>query len=184
MKYSVEHALQQLPGPTGERFVPVLRHGSMLTELYAPRGHDPQQPHTQDELYFIHSGQGDFVQGDERHRFKAGDAFFVPAGQVHRFENFSDDFATWVVLKNLFTIYSESRKSLSGMGCKTWCAVDSLAIHKRRNAADRPARHLPAGLGRTRAIGRPGCLHGHEPMRRIRGIHSSRLRLNATPNKS
>ena len=97
MQHSVEHALQQLPGPAGERFAVVMTHGSMRTELYAPRGHDPQQPHTQDELYFIHSGQGDFVQGDERHRFKAGDALFVPAGQVHRFENFSDDFATWVV---------------------------------------------------------------------------------------
>jgi quercetin dioxygenase-like cupin family protein len=37
------------------------------------------------------------VQGDTRHRFQAGDAFFVPAGQVHRFEHFSDDFVTWVV---------------------------------------------------------------------------------------
>ncbi|MFN7855966.1 MAG: cupin domain-containing protein [Acidovorax sp.] len=97
MKYSLEQALEQLPGPAGQRFVEILRHGSMRTELYAPRGHDPQQPHTQDELYFVLSGHGVFVQGDERHPFTAGDALFVPAGQVHRFEDFSDDFATWVV---------------------------------------------------------------------------------------
>lgn len=97
MKYSVNQGLQQLPGPAGERFVEILRHGSMRTELYAPRGTDPQQPHAQDELYFIHSGRGHFVQGEERHRFGPGDAFFVPAGQSHRFEDFSDDFATWVV---------------------------------------------------------------------------------------
>lgn len=97
MKYSVEQGLARLPGPAGERFAELIAHGSMRTELYAPRGHDPQQPHAQDELYFIHSGRGQFVQGEERHRFAPGDAFFVPAGQPHRFENFSDDFATWVV---------------------------------------------------------------------------------------
>ena len=97
MKYSVDPALQLLPGPAGERFVELLRHGSMRTELYAPRGTDPQQPHAQDELYFVLQGSGEFVQDGVRHRCAAGDAFFVPAGQVHRFENFSDDFATWVV---------------------------------------------------------------------------------------
>lgn len=90
-------AYAQLPGPAGERFALVLRHGTMRTELYAPRGHDPQQPHAQDELYFIISGAGDFLQAGTRHRFQPGDAFFVPAGQEHRFENFSNDFATWVV---------------------------------------------------------------------------------------
>ena len=48
--------------------------------------------------------------------------------------------------KNVFTIFSGPRKYLAGMGCKARCAVDSSAINKRRNAADRPARHLPAGL--------------------------------------
>ena len=97
MHTSVDRGLRQLPGPNGERFAALMAHGSMRTELYAPRGHDPQQPHAQDELYFIHCGQGDFVQGDTRQRFQAGDAYFVPAGQVHRFEHFSDDFVTWVV---------------------------------------------------------------------------------------
>ena len=48
--------------------------------------------------------------------------------------------------KNLFKVFSGSHKYLAGMGCKARCAVDSLAIHKRRNAADRAARHLPEGL--------------------------------------
>ena len=74
-----------------------LAHGSMSVELYAPKGTDPQSPHTQDELYFIVSGTGDFVCGTERTRFGANMVFFVAAGEVHRFENFSADFATWVV---------------------------------------------------------------------------------------
>ena len=97
MKYSVDQGLQQLPGPGGERFAELLRHGSMRTELYAPRVEDLQTPHAQDELYFIQRGSGEFVQGSTRHHFAPGDAFFVPAGQTHRFENFSGDFATWVV---------------------------------------------------------------------------------------
>ncbi len=47
-----------------------------------------------------------------------------------------------------------------------------------------PAKPLPEGLERNRAIERPGCLHGHEPMRRIRSVHSSRLRSNAIPARS
>ena len=83
--------------------------------------------------------------------------------------------------KSLLTISQGSRSGLCGMGCKARCAVDSPAIHKRRNAADRPQRPLPEGLERNRVIGRRSCLHGHEPMRRIRSIHSSRLRSNAIP---
>lgn len=83
--------------PDGEPFVVALAHGSMSVEVYAPRGHDPQTPHEQDELYFIHSGQGEFVLDGVRHPFAPGTVFFVPARVEHRFENFTADFATWVV---------------------------------------------------------------------------------------
>ena len=97
MTSTLTDALQRLPGPAGKRFAVLMTHGSMKLELYAPQGHDPQQPHTQDELYIVHSGDGEFVCDGQRRRFTAGDALFVAAGQVHRFENFSSDFATWVV---------------------------------------------------------------------------------------
>ena len=77
--------------------MPVLGHGSMIVEYYAPRGSDRQQPHTRDELYVIAAGTGTFLNGDARHPFTPGDVIFVPAGVVHRFEDFSDDFATWVI---------------------------------------------------------------------------------------
>ena len=95
--------LSRLPGPVtaawpqGERFVQALAHGSMSVELYAPRGADPQQPHAQDELYFVHTGTGEFVLESQRCPVGPGSVLFVPAGRAHRFENFSDDFATWVV---------------------------------------------------------------------------------------
>ena len=74
-----------------------IRHGSMRVGVYAPRGRDPQQPHTQDEIYLVINGFGTFVKGDERRPFRPGDVIFVEAGVVHRFEDFSDDFETWVV---------------------------------------------------------------------------------------
>jgi mannose-6-phosphate isomerase-like protein (cupin superfamily) len=81
----------------GERFAVALAHGSMSVEYYAPVCHDPQTPHEQDEVYFIHKGTGELVVGVHRHSFKAGDCLFVAANVEHRFEHFSSDFGTWVV---------------------------------------------------------------------------------------
>ena len=78
-------------------FAEAVRHGSMLAELYAPRGEDLQKPHAQDELYIVHRGEGVFVKGGERRRFAAGDVIFVGAGVAHRFEDFSEDFETWAI---------------------------------------------------------------------------------------
>jgi mannose-6-phosphate isomerase-like protein (cupin superfamily) len=75
----------------------VLTHGSARIGVYAPRGDDPQQPHEQDEVYIVAHGQGIFLHGDARVPFAPGDMLFVRAGMPHRFENFSDDLAVWVV---------------------------------------------------------------------------------------
>jgi mannose-6-phosphate isomerase-like protein (cupin superfamily) len=93
----VDDALARLPGLDGERFVGVFRHGTLLVELYAPRGNDPQTPHARDEIYVIASGSGTFFDGTERRPFAPGDLLFVAAGIPHRFEDFTDDFAVWVM---------------------------------------------------------------------------------------
>jgi AmmeMemoRadiSam system protein A len=93
----VADVLGRLPGPGGERFAEALRHGTMSVEIYAPRLEDPQQPHEQDELYFVVQGRGLFVRGTERVRFGPGDVLFVAAGEVHRFEEFGHDLVVWVV---------------------------------------------------------------------------------------
>ena len=78
-------------------------YGEMLTKadfdvgLYRPGTIDPQGPHKRDEIYVIASGVGIFVRGEEQTPFTPGDLLFVPAGVPHRFEGFSDDFATWVI---------------------------------------------------------------------------------------
>jgi mannose-6-phosphate isomerase-like protein (cupin superfamily) len=83
--------------PEGERFAAALAHGSMTVELYAPSGSDPQQPHSQDELYVVAAGSGVFELDGADLAFAKGDVLFVPAGMAHHFKQFSDDFKTWVV---------------------------------------------------------------------------------------
>lgn len=94
---TLDAALAQLPPPGGNRFAPVFEHGSLLVEIYAPRGRDPQQRHTRDEVYVVATGSGEYVCGDARQKFRAGDVLFAAAGVEHRFENFTDDFAVWVI---------------------------------------------------------------------------------------
>ena len=90
-------ALAKLPTPDGKRFVEVFAHGTLVVELYAPRGEDRQTPHTRDELYVVAAGRGMFFCDGERTPFATGDALFARAGATHRFEDFSDDLAVWVM---------------------------------------------------------------------------------------
>jgi mannose-6-phosphate isomerase-like protein (cupin superfamily) len=93
---TVAQGLARLPGSNGERYVELFSHGTLNVELYAPRGTDPQTPHTRDEVYVVIEGNGTFRNGTERHPFERGDVLFVAAGVEHRFEEFSDDLAVWV----------------------------------------------------------------------------------------
>lgn len=95
--FSLESALAALPDDPDRRFAYPIRHGSMRIGVYAPRGRDEQAPHEQDELYIVASGRGSFVKDGERRPFAPGDAIFVEAHARHRFEDFSDDFSTWVI---------------------------------------------------------------------------------------
>lgn len=80
-----------------ELFAELFSHGSLVVEYYKPDKVDLQTPHTRDEVYVVVSGRGWFVNGDDKHEFETGEVLFVPAGVDHRFVDFSDDFATWVL---------------------------------------------------------------------------------------
>ena len=108
MKYKItaEEALKQLlkqdefprpDDPVGRAFTVMMKHGSMTIEYFAPQEVDTQTPHKQDEIYIIIKGHSKFVRDGERISCKKGDVIFVPAGMEHYFENFSDDFAVWVI---------------------------------------------------------------------------------------
>ncbi len=93
---TVEEAKAQLDKAT-DPFVLLMQHGSMQVEYFSPKKEDTQTPHKQDELYVIATGNSLFYRGDEVINCKQGDVLFVPAGMHHHFQNFSDDFATWVI---------------------------------------------------------------------------------------
>lgn len=80
-----------------KRFATVFEHGTLSVEIYAPRGSDPQKPHSRDEIYFVAAGNGEYVCGDTRNEFGPTDLLFAAAGAEHRFENFTDDLAVWVL---------------------------------------------------------------------------------------
>ena len=103
LKFTVDEFLEKLPLPANEKWTegvrdlePFERRGVRLV-FFAPRGVDHQTSHDEDEFYFIVRGSGELVIGDNRFGFEPGDVFFVEAGVRHRFENFTDDLATWAI---------------------------------------------------------------------------------------
>jgi mannose-6-phosphate isomerase-like protein (cupin superfamily) len=95
--WSAEAAMEVLKeNPDGQPFVTLLENGKMYVEIYQPYKIDKQKPHDQDELYVVIEGSGIFYNNGERRPFKKHDVIFVPAGIEHRFEDFTDDFVTWV----------------------------------------------------------------------------------------
>jgi mannose-6-phosphate isomerase-like protein (cupin superfamily) len=97
MQITSENALNQLDTNQVQLFAKVMEHGTMSVEIYRPQKTDLQKPHQQDELYVVVSGKGEFVNDSIRNNFGPGDVLFVPAGIEHRFEDFTDDFVTWVI---------------------------------------------------------------------------------------
>jgi mannose-6-phosphate isomerase-like protein (cupin superfamily) len=94
---TVDEAIKLTNNPADPGWGEVMVRGSLIAGLYKPNKIDEQTPHDQDEVYFVHSGTGEFINNGERVNLKPGDFLFVPAFAEHRFENFSDDFSVWVV---------------------------------------------------------------------------------------
>jgi len=86
-----------IPGPAGEHSVSLLQRGTLNVKLSLPVLPNQQTPHAQDEIYVIIRGRGVLFHDGERDPFAAGDLLFVAAGTEHRFEDFTEDLAVWVV---------------------------------------------------------------------------------------
>ena len=94
---TIADAIEELKKEQDKRFTVLLKNGSMSIEYFAPINIDTQQPHIQDEIYVIASGSSQFYRNGEVINCNKGDVLFVPAKMEHRFMNFSNDFATWVI---------------------------------------------------------------------------------------
>ena len=84
--------------PEEARYVEFLRQPALSMGVYSLTvgAIDPQQPHTEDEVYYVVSGQGSFRVGNEDHQVKAGTIIFVEANALHRFYNIIEDLTALV----------------------------------------------------------------------------------------
>ena len=92
-------AESNIPGPAGEHAVSFLQRGTLKAMLSLGRFAPLPRPTTyaQDELYVVVRGRGVFLHDGKRDQFGPGDLLFVAAGTEHRFEDFTEDLAVWVV---------------------------------------------------------------------------------------
>ena len=91
-----EHEGRPLPE---RRFVEFQRSRDVSAGVYLlPAGQpDPQQPHGEDEIYYVVRGRAKLTVGDETRAVAPGSVAFVPAGAVHRFVDIEEDLVLLVV---------------------------------------------------------------------------------------
>ena len=80
-------------GRTQRAYLEFLRVPSLSAGLYVlpAGGIDPQQPHTEDEVYYIASGRGAIQVAGESRDVVAGSVVFVKAGDEHRFHSIAEE---------------------------------------------------------------------------------------------
>jgi quercetin dioxygenase-like cupin family protein len=74
-------------------YLEFLRVPALSAGLYVlpSGGVDAQQPHTEDEVYYIVSGRGAIQVEGESRAVEAGSVVYVKAGDDHRFHNIAED---------------------------------------------------------------------------------------------
>jgi mannose-6-phosphate isomerase-like protein (cupin superfamily) len=84
---------------SGERFLEFLRSDTLSVGVYElPAGDtDPQQPHTEDEIYYVVRGRAVAQVGEEARDVAPGTVVFVGAGVEHRFHSIVEDLTLLVV---------------------------------------------------------------------------------------
>ena len=60
-------------------------------------GTDDQEPHTEDEIYVVTAGRAIFEAGLDRVAVGPRSVLYVPAGEVHRFADVTEDLAAIVL---------------------------------------------------------------------------------------
>lgn len=58
---------------------------------------DKQQPHDDDEIYYVISGRANFFVEENSRPIQPGDVIYVAAGEAHRFEDIEQDLKLLVV---------------------------------------------------------------------------------------
>jgi mannose-6-phosphate isomerase-like protein (cupin superfamily) len=83
---------------SGKLYGEFLRVPTMSAGLYVlgAGATDAQQPHHEDEIYYVIRGKAHFKAGDEDQEISAGSVLFVAAGVAHRFYDITEELAALV----------------------------------------------------------------------------------------
>ena len=79
----------RIPDAGSRRYQEFIRSPDLSVGVYRldAGGIDPQQPHAEDEMYYVLAGRSRFTSGGRTVDIDAGLILFVPAGEVHRFHD-------------------------------------------------------------------------------------------------
>lgn len=84
---------------SGQDYLEFLKVPDLSVGLYVlpAGGVDKQQPHTEDEIYYVLSGSGAILVGQENREVTAGSLVYVPANVEHNFHSIIQDLHLLVV---------------------------------------------------------------------------------------
>ncbi len=96
--YELAHFIEQ-QNQTGQDYLEFLRVPSLSAGLYMlPAGAlDTQEPHTEDEIYYVISGRASILVDQESRPIEAGSLVFVKANVEHRFHTITEDLRVLVI---------------------------------------------------------------------------------------
>ena len=96
----------------GERYLEffIAEAGTLSLGLYVLQAGDtdPQQPHTEDEIYYVVSGSAQIQVGDEDRELKPGSVVFVGTNVPHRFHSITQTLT-------LLVVFAPPRRSRAGV---------------------------------------------------------------------
>ncbi|MDP9442677.1 MAG: cupin domain-containing protein [Actinomycetota bacterium] len=87
------------PSRQGRSYAEVLRVEAFSAGVYelAAESDDPQQPHTEDEVYVVLRGKSQATVGAQTVALMPGSLLYVPARVPHRFHDIEEDLAVLVL---------------------------------------------------------------------------------------
>jgi mannose-6-phosphate isomerase-like protein (cupin superfamily) len=100
----------------GERYLEFIRSHDLSVGVYhlTAGSLDPQQPHTEDEVYFVVRGAGHFQMAGESRAVMSGSVIYVPALVEHRFHTITDDLTILVFFAPAEGVNAHPRASHAG----------------------------------------------------------------------
>lgn len=106
-KYTMKHIFlaQELADDTANHTHPYyefLNHAALSAGIYKLQSGRPdlQNPHSEDEIYYVLEGQSKMVIGSSSHSISQGDIIYVPAFEEHRFYDIQEDLKLLVFFSN------------------------------------------------------------------------------------